>query len=91
GSYIIFGYFIIFAVEHLMDYFRKMLPENAYFRGATFHLISYTVATTLFYFIIHLNYVYINIDFWVIMVIIGFLYVCKLQFYPESKNLNNRK
>lgn len=36
GSYIIFGYFIIFAVEHLMDYFRKMLPENAYFRGATF-------------------------------------------------------
>ncbi|HDM6359485.1 TPA: multidrug resistance protein SepA, partial [Staphylococcus aureus] len=26
-----------------------------------------------------------------IMVIIGFLYVCKLQFYPESKNLNNRK
>ncbi|HCZ7648406.1 TPA: multidrug resistance protein SepA, partial [Staphylococcus aureus] len=24
-------------------------------------------------------------------VIIGFLYVCKLQFYPESKNLNNRK
>ncbi len=48
-----------------MDYFRKMLPENAYFRGATFHLISYTVATTLFYFIIHLNYVYINIDFWV--------------------------
>ncbi|HII0948117.1 TPA: multidrug resistance protein SepA, partial [Staphylococcus aureus] len=21
----------------------------------------------------------------------GFLYVCKLQFYPESKNLNNRK
>ncbi|HDJ3030356.1 multidrug resistance protein SepA, partial [Staphylococcus aureus] len=22
---------------------------------------------------------------------IGFLYVCKLQFYPESKNLNNRK
>ncbi|HCU7094711.1 multidrug resistance protein SepA, partial [Staphylococcus aureus] len=23
--------------------------------------------------------------------IIGFLYVCKLQFYPESKNLNNRK
>ncbi len=23
GSYIIFGYFIIFAVEHLMDYFRK--------------------------------------------------------------------
>ncbi|HCC5682113.1 TPA: multidrug efflux transporter SepA [Staphylococcus aureus] len=91
GSYIVFGYFIVFAVEHLMDYFRKMLPENAYFRGATFHLISYMVATTLFYFIIHLNYVYINIDFWVIMVIIGFLYVCKLQFYPESKNLNNRK
>ncbi|MFG6183313.1 multidrug resistance protein SepA, partial [Staphylococcus aureus] len=23
--------------------------------------------------------------------IICFLYVCKLQFYPESKNLNNRK
>ncbi|MDN8988820.1 SepA family multidrug efflux transporter, partial [Staphylococcus aureus] len=48
-------------------------------------------ATTLFYVIIHLNYVYINIDFLVIMFIICFLYVCKLQFYHESKNLNNRK
>ncbi|MBO1198018.1 SepA family multidrug efflux transporter [Staphylococcus simiae] len=91
GSYILFGYFIIVAVEHLMDYFRTMLPSNPYFNGATFHLISYAVITTLFYFIIHLNYVYINIDFWVIMVIIGFLYVCKLQFYPDSKNLNNKE
>ncbi len=33
---LIFGYFIIFAVEHLMDYFRKMLPENAYFKDTFF-------------------------------------------------------
>ena len=68
-----------------MDYFRKMLPENAYFRGATFHLISYMVATTLFYFIIHLNYVYINIDFWVIMVIIGFYMFVSCSFTLKVK------
>ncbi|MDQ7157851.1 multidrug resistance protein SepA, partial [Staphylococcus warneri] len=29
--------------------------------------------------------------FWVIMVIIGFLYICKEIFYPDSTNLNNKK
>ncbi|ADC86997.1 SepA family multidrug efflux transporter [Staphylococcus lugdunensis] len=91
GSYIVFGYFIFFAIEHLMDYFRKKLPENDYFNGGTFHLISYVVTTILFYFVIHINYAYIKIDFWVIMLIIGFLYMCKIVFYPDSENLNRNQ
>ncbi|MBX5319665.1 SepA family multidrug efflux transporter [Staphylococcus caprae] len=91
GSYIIFGYFTLFAIEHLMDYFKKKLPNNPYFQGITYHLISFIVTTIMFYFIVHIHYVYINIQFWVIMIIIGFLFVCKEIFYPESKNLNNKK
>ena len=53
GSYIVFGYFILFAIEHLMDYFRKQLPNNPYFNGSLYQLISYVVTTILFYFIIH--------------------------------------
>ncbi|MBL7573510.1 SepA family multidrug efflux transporter [Staphylococcus saccharolyticus] len=90
GSYIVLGYFTLFAVEHLMDYFKKKLPSNPYFQGITFHLISYIVTTVMFYFIVHIHYVYINIQFWVIMIIIGFLFICKGIFYPESKNLNNK-
>ncbi|MCC3716815.1 SepA family multidrug efflux transporter [Staphylococcus haemolyticus] len=91
GSYIVFGYFILFAIEHLMDYFRKQLPNNPYFNGSLYQLISYVVTTILFYFIIHIHYVYIEIDFWVISVIIGFLYIFKIIFYPDSENLNNKK
>lgn len=82
GSYIIFGYFTLFAIEHLMDYFKKKLPNNPYFQGITYHLISFIVTTIMFYFIVHIHYVYINIQFWVIMIIIGFLFVCKEIFYP---------
>lgn len=91
GSYIVFGYFILFAIEHLMDYFRKQLPNNPYFNGSLYQLISYVVTTILFYFIIHIHYVYIEIDFWVISVIIGLLYIFKIIFYPDSENLNNKK
>ena len=91
GSYIVFGYFLLFAIEHLMDYFKKNLPKNPYFQGINFHLISYIVTTIMFYFIVHIHYVHVNIHFWVIMIIIGFLFVCKEVFYPESKNLNNKK
>ena len=91
GSYIVLGYFTLFAVEHLMDYFKKKLPNNPYFQGITFHLISYIVTTVMFYFIVHIHYVYINIQFWVIMLIIGFLFICKEIFYPESENLYNKK
>lgn len=91
GSYIVFGYFILFAIEHLMDYFRKQLPNNPYFNGITYHLISYIVTTVLFFFIIHVNYVYIKIDFWVIALIIGLLYIFKIIFYPDSENLNEKK
>ncbi|MDU3083825.1 MAG: SepA family multidrug efflux transporter [Staphylococcus epidermidis] len=70
GSYIVLGYFTLFSIEHLMDYFKKNLPKN---------------------FIVHIHYVHVNIHFWVIMIIIGFLFVCKEVFYPESKNLNNKK
>ena len=45
GSYIVFGYFLLFAIEHLMDYFRKQLPNNPYFNGTLFHLISYVITT----------------------------------------------
>ena len=91
GSYIVFGYFILFAIEHLMDYFRKQLPNNPYFNGSLYQLISYVVTTILFYFIIHIHYVYIEIAFWVISVIIGLLYIFKIIFYPDSENLNNKK
>ena len=91
GSYIVFGYFILFAIEHLMDYFRKQLPNNPYFNGSLYQLISYVVTTILFYFIIPIHYVYIEIDFWVISVIIGLLYIFKIIFYPDSENLNNKK
>ena len=90
-SYIVLGYFTLFSIEHLMDYFKKNLPKNPYFQGINFHLISYIVTTIMFYFIVHIHYVHVNIHFWVIMIIIGFLFVCKEVFYPESKNLNNKK
>ncbi|MDQ7227223.1 SepA family multidrug efflux transporter, partial [Staphylococcus haemolyticus] len=79
------------AIEHLMDYFRKQLPNNPYFNGSLYQLISYVVTMILFYFIIHIHYVYIEIDFWVISVIIGLLYIFKIIFYPDSENLNNKK
>ena len=58
GSYIVFGYFLLFAIEHLMDYFRKQLPNNPYFNGTLFHLISYVITTILFYFVIHIHCIY---------------------------------
>lgn len=91
GSYIVFGYFLLFAIEHLMDYFRKQLPNNPYFNGTLFHLISYVITTILFYFVIHIHYVYIKIEFWVIALIIGILYLCKMIFYPDSEDLNDKK
>ena len=83
--------FLAFVVEHLMDYFRKKAPESEYLQGITFHLISYVVTTIMFYFVIHIHYQYIHIDFWVILVIIGFLFLCKEIFYPDSENLNRKK
>ena len=91
GSYIVLGYFLLFTIEHLMDYFRKQLPKNPYFNGITFHLISYVTTTILFYFMIHIHYVYIKIDFWVIALIIGILYLCKIIFYPDSEDLNDKR
>ncbi|PTE74238.1 multidrug resistance protein SepA [Staphylococcus equorum] len=76
GSYIVLGYFNLFIIENLMDYFRKKLPDNPYFKGLTYHLITFTVTTLLFYFIVHIHYTYINIDFWVIVFIIGLLFIC---------------
>lgn len=90
GSYIVLGYFNLFIVENLMDYFRKKLPENLYFQGLTFQLITFSVITLLFYFIVHIHYTYIDIDFWVIVLIIGVLFICKEIFYPDSKNLNQK-
>ena len=91
GSYIVLGYFTMFLVEYLMDYFKKKLPQSPYFHGEIFHLISYSVTTLMFYFVIHIHYTSINIDFWVIMLIMAFFYVCKEVFYPESENLNRNK
>ena len=91
GSYIVFGYFIIFTVEYTLDIFRKKLKDNPYFQGVTYHLISFTVITVMFYFVIHINYTYVSIDFWVIVLIIGILYMCKLIFYPDSENLNKKR
>ncbi|AVQ35563.1 SepA family multidrug efflux transporter [Staphylococcus kloosii] len=91
GSYIVFGYFTLFAVENLMDYFRKKLSNNPYFQGLTYHLITFVVTTLLFYFVVHIHYTYINIEFWVIVVIMGLLFICKEVFYPDSKDLNQKK
>jgi hypothetical protein len=91
GSYIVFGYFTLFAVENLMDYFRKKLNNNPYFQGLTYHLITFVVTTLLFYFVVHIHYTYINIEFWVIVVIMGLLFICKEVFYPDSKDLNQKK
>ncbi|WP_308413114.1 SepA family multidrug efflux transporter [Staphylococcus sp. 17KM0847] len=88
GSYIILGYFLIFCIEFIMDVFRKKLATNPYFQGITFHLITYTLMVILFFFMIHIHYDKIQIDYWVIMLIIAFLYLCKEIFYPNSKNLN---
>ncbi|MEB7833266.1 SepA family multidrug efflux transporter, partial [Staphylococcus xylosus] len=38
----------------------------------------------------NIHYAYINIDFWVIVLIIGILFICKEIFYPDSKNLNDK-
>lgn len=91
GSYIVLGYFTLFAVENLMDYFRKKLNNNPYFQGITYHLITFVVTTLLFYFVVHIHYTYINIEFWVIVVIMGLLFICKEVFYPDSKDLNQKK
>ncbi|WP_260471648.1 SepA family multidrug efflux transporter, partial [Staphylococcus saprophyticus] len=40
--------------------------------------------------IVHIHYTYIDIDFWVIVLIIGVLFICKEIFYPDSKNLNQK-
>ncbi|PXA55152.1 SepA family multidrug efflux transporter, partial [Staphylococcus pseudintermedius] len=43
-----------------------------------------------FYFVIHIHYQYIQIDYWVLMLIIAFLYICKEVFYPDAENLNRK-
>ncbi|ADV06357.1 SepA family multidrug efflux transporter [Staphylococcus pseudintermedius] len=90
GSYIILGYFVIFGVEYLMDWLQKKLYPNPYLEGFTFHLISYAMMITMFYFVIHIHYQYIQIDYWVLMLIIAFLYICKEVFYPDAEDLNRK-
>ncbi|MFO3689555.1 SepA family multidrug efflux transporter [Staphylococcus felis] len=91
GSYIVLGYFVTFIVEYVMDLIRKKLPHNPYVQGVTFHLMTYTTIVIMFYFIVHIHYEKIHIHLWVLMVIIGFLYICKEIFYPDSENLNKKK
>ncbi len=91
GSYIILGYFVIYCVEYLMDWLRKKLYPNPYLEGFTFHLIAYSIIMTTFFFVIHIHYQYIRIDYWVLMLIIALLYICKEIFYPDSEDLNQNK
>lgn len=88
GSYILFGYFTLVAIEFLLDRFKNRLNDNPYFKGMTFHLLTITVSTIVFYFTVHIYYSQIKIEFWVILVIITVLYICTEIFYPDSKNLN---
>ncbi|ARJ50319.1 SepA family multidrug efflux transporter [Staphylococcus lutrae] len=90
GSYIILGYFVVFAVEYLMDWLQKKLHPNPYFEGLTFHLLTYSLMTTVFYFTIHIHYQDIRVDYWVLMLIVALLYVCKETFYPDAKDLNRK-
>ncbi|EKU45833.1 SepA family multidrug efflux transporter [Staphylococcus massiliensis] len=91
GSYIVFGYIVFYSIEYLMETFRKKLSHSPYFQGLTFHLLAYVVSTTMFFFIIHIHYKDIDIDFWVILVISGLLYIFKEIFYPDSENLNRKR
>ncbi|UXR77917.1 MULTISPECIES: SepA family multidrug efflux transporter [unclassified Staphylococcus] len=90
GSYILLSYFVIFCIEYTMDLLRKKLYASPYLKGATFHLITYTLMVVMFYYMVHIYYTKIHIDYWVLMVIIAFLYLCKEVFYPDSEDLNRR-
>ncbi|MDP4449066.1 SepA family multidrug efflux transporter [Staphylococcus hyicus] len=92
GSYILLGYFLIYCIEYVMDMLKKKLHPNPYLQGMTFHLITYTMIVFLFYFIVHVHFSHIHIEYWVLMIIFAFLYMCKEIFYPDSENLyQNRK
>ncbi|GGI42793.1 SepA family multidrug efflux transporter [Mammaliicoccus stepanovicii] len=88
GSYILFGYFTLIAIEFVLDRFKLKLNDNPYFSGMTFHLMTIALSTVMFYFTVHIYYTQIKIDFWVILVIITILYICTEIFYPDSENLN---
>src|SRR5699024_5216540 len=91
GSYIVFVYFMLFAIENLINYFCQKLYHSRYYQGLKYNLITFIVTTMLFYFVVHIHYSYINIDFWVLVVIIGILFICKEVFYPDSEDLNSKK
>lgn len=88
GSYILFGYFTLAGIELLLDRFKNRVNDSPYFKGMTFHLLTIATSTVMFYFTVHIYYSQIKIDFWVILIIITFLYICTEIFYPESENLN---
>lgn len=91
GSYILLGYFLIYSIEYVMDILKKKLYPNPYLQGMTFHLITYTLIVCMFYFIVHIHFSHIHIDFWVLMIIIAFLYLCKEIFYPDSEDLYHHR
>ncbi|ARQ03666.1 SepA family multidrug efflux transporter [Macrococcoides caseolyticum subsp. caseolyticum] len=91
GSYLIIGYVLLFIIEYIMDELKRMLPENKFFHGWYFHIISVSISTIVFYFGVHINYQHIRINFFVVLAIISALYYLTELFYPDSVDLNNKE
>ncbi|UBH15753.1 SepA family multidrug efflux transporter [Macrococcus armenti] len=91
GSYLVMGYAVLFIIEYIMDELKRMSPNNKFFQGWYFHLITVSVSTLVFYFGVHINYMHIKINFIVILVIISALYYLTEVFYPDSEDLNKDK
>ncbi|KAA1037653.1 SepA family multidrug efflux transporter [Macrococcus equipercicus] len=90
GSYMLTGYFLLVFIEFIFDELKKNYPEHSLLQGFKFHSLVVFISTTIFYLFVHLNYEYIKINYFVILVIIGILYALTELFYPDSENLNQK-
>ncbi|TDM07867.1 SepA family multidrug efflux transporter [Macrococcus lamae] len=88
GSYIISGYFLLVFIEFVFDELKKKYPDHSFFHGFKFHIFIVLISTSVFYLFVHLNYEYININYFVILFVISVLYALTELFYPDSENLN---
>src|SRR5699024_12423257 len=56
GSYILFGYFTLVAIELLQDRFKTKLNYNPYFKCMTYHLLTISVNNVMSYYCVHIYY-----------------------------------
>ncbi|GGB13260.1 SepA family multidrug efflux transporter [Macrococcus hajekii] len=88
GSYIAGGFFLLRLIEFMFNNLKRLYPGNQYFVPPNVHVIIVMSATLFFYFLIHINYEHIKINFIVILLIIAILYALTEIFYPNSEDLN---